>query len=575
MLRFTSRSRTGNVRGLKLTPYLIRGMLRKPGGGGIGSFFKERTLRQIASGRKTRVEDTTRLLSKLFLTPSANQSFSRFLGDIFDEDYTRKEVRQARKTLRQMYGEEEDDDEGEGVGRKSRGRRGRRGSRENMQEFAGILKRIEQSALETQAVTLVNANKITRLSIRVLDLQDNVRSNAESAAQIASSTSRNVLESLTMLQQLVTQTSSSDVDSEDLFKRLYDLELGQEQILELLGSKRPTGRSATRANSNQVEMAKLDSEELVKIIEKNTIEDIRKILIEKRPDREDELNQILEAIAGRRSTLDIEEDELKEILKAALIEALKESDCCGNDSSMIGDILKTVLPIGRTLGAISRAIGGITRSIGSTLARYLPRLLAPAGLAVAGAAAVTAGIVTGIGGAEKRFVNKENEKIAPYGIQVVGKNDQNQFVYEDADGNRYTQDNMPQKYKDVLEGYAGDTRSRSSQEARKRVETNKDLYKPIDETKPQVQREAPPAAQIAPAPVLQEQTRVLAEQSPPVVQKQSMGNTQPIITNVYNNTVNNLPPKEKIKVTNSENTYNRLIYQDLDFPQTHGNLNMG
>jgi hypothetical protein len=317
-------------------------------------------------------------------------------------------------------------------------------------------------------------------------------------------------------------------------------------------------------------MAKLDSEELVKIIEKNTIEDIRKILIEKRPDREDELNQILEAIAGRRSTLDIEEDELKEILKGALIEALKESDCCGNDSSMIGDILKTVLPIGRTLGAISRAIGGITRSIGSTLARYLP-LLAPAGLAVGGAAAMTTGIVTGIGGAEKRFVNKENEKIAPYGIQVVGKNDQNRFVYEDADGNRYTQDNMPQKYKDVLEGYAGDTRSRSSQEARKRVETNKDLYKPIDETKPQVQREAPPAAQIAPAPVLQEQTRVLAEQSPPVVQKQSMGNTQPIITNVYNNTVNNLPPKEKIKVANSENTYNRLIYQDLDFPQTHDN----
>jgi hypothetical protein len=581
MLRFTSRARTGNIRGLKLTPYLIRGMLGKVGGGGPIDFFKERKLREIASGRRTTVEDTTRVLSKLFFTPSGSQSFSRFLGNIFDEDYTRSEVLDARKKLRQMYGDEDESEiktpkekleDGDIVPNKSKSGKGQK------QVNDKLVKLLNSLTDNVYKEVLENSSRLVRLNDKIQDIYEKTQSEADDAAKIASSTSRNVLESLTMLQQLVTQRDSSDVDADQLFKRIYDLETYQKLILIQL-QKKPKSRAKKAKDEGQLDLfgeSKLDSEQLVKIIEKNTIEDMHKILVERRPDRTDELNQILDAIAKKKSTLDIEEDELKEILTQALIEALKKSDCCGKDSSIISDILQNVLPIGKTLTAIRTAVSGVSKSVVSTLAKYAPKIFTASGLALAGAGTATAAIVTGIGGAEGRFVDEQNKKIAPYGIQVVGKNAQNQFVYEDFEGKTYTRDNLPQKYMDVLEGFSGDTRSKSSQEARKRVESNKNLYRISEEPKPEVSMGVPPtAAQMAPSPVLQEQTKNLVEQSASVIQKQSAGNNQPIVTNVYNSTVNNLPPKEKIKISNNENTYTRLTYQDMDFPQTYGNLNMG
>lgn len=505
------------------------------GKGGPEKYFREKKLRRIAKGE--RAISFEKIAEKVFGGGFIGRQLSGLVGAAFDTKIPKEEREAAKAQLEQEFGYKF-------KSTRVKKERDREQRREQM-----LFRKINRIAKTVNSMNNDNQYNQIRTDVKF----------------------DNVMKKLQLLTEVPPETKSSvsRKEIENLNRKLIEIDFSQRRIEKLLlkGRGRKLARNVSRVN-NISGVEPLSSEEIVSIVSDNTIEDIRKILIEKAPQREADIDAILTAIAKQQAMNQIEPDEMEEILKKALVKALRQAGLIGDDK---GGILSTILSSLATVTAALTLLRG-------TVARIATRLGVAAAGAVGGIGAATLAAGTGAAAATGTIAYAMDKSMTTSANKAL-----DDVVLKSWDPKN------PAKLEQAIESSLGVAESRGKQYSDYHVQQwTKSEAIPVEARKYVAEylakrnaKKEQATATPAPAPPVNPATSQLADGSRENVASTTQlavpGGATTVVQNFFNNssTTAQIPEKKKIQPINNDNTFVRLLAQDVDHPFTYPNLNMG
>lgn len=335
-----------------------------------------------------------------------------------------------------------------------------------------------------------------------------------------------------------------------------------------------------REQASKAPFRKVDLMTALDVTNEEVLKQLKDILTSQETVRKKEIQDVLEQIAIAKakesnSVQNLEADEMKDMLKSSLKEALEE---------IFRDNPELLRPEDSSFDYTD-----LLNTRGKRRPIRIPRMLRRipgAGLAAGAAVAVTgAGLyaldksMTAEGEKAKGAMDVLEEK---YGLKTLRDERGNATGYQIGNQKFNSFDQLPQEYQDLISVYGpGDKRGGSYNSALLRIKQNPEKYRVLEK----ISSNAVIAPTNGTAPVganiIEETKAVVSSQNDALYKKisdllaKNMPQPQQPTRQIVNNNIIPVDKNKKIEFSNAENTYNRLLSQDLDHPISHVNFNMG
>ena len=507
-------------------PFLRYILSKKKGGGRrtAAEYFREKRLRRIVRGEK--LFSYEKAAGMVFGKSAVGKALSGIIGELFDKDIPKEEKQAAKEQLRQEFGIKFSSDK----------------AKRQTQLQEETLKRVD------------NINDGITAMKQMIDLARN-----ETSSRFDS-----VMQSLKLLTEPppeVTPTVTKE-DIEAISRKLFEVDAGQRRIETLLIKGSGSGKKVAKAVRKAVRESRPEP-----------IENITRTFVEQVPERQDELTDVLNAIARQQKINQIEPDEMEEILKKALVKALEQMGYNPFGSGGGGMGLNIPIPIpggGGNKPTPPRPTPGPTSPIppvptpepkeDGKLGKILKiggKWLGPA--AVIGTAAYS--IKEG---------NAQIDKALSEGLMTKEQADQakKELLYRTAG----------QTIGAAVGGVAGAIIPVPGAAIGGTLAGGAIGGKIAEAL---IGGDSKPNVVPAPAPMINPTTGELVDKS-----RENAASTTPIAApsavppltqNFFNTTsaTTQIPEKRKIQPNNTDNTFARLVAQDIEHPATYSNFNMG
>lgn len=532
--------------------YTLKGKPRK--------FFEEQTLRQTVSGKSGYQASAERLFGGT--TP-----FTELIGKLSKKP-TPEEKKKAKETLEKEFGVKFKDDV-------SRGK----------SEFVGIIKTLVgmKSMLKDISKNVNDVLGVSKTILSKLDELKNIKTPKNEMPSFSDLTPQTIAAG--EKEYLYYEGAPENRKFYEKSKKGTAGKIASKKTQKKLMEK--AAKTASKKSKEATNIPAMPTEAIEKIISQSsdsTLETVTKILSERVPAQENNIRDLLRELAkadeSQEMELDEQEEMLKEAIKKALEEVLRENpDLLEQDSGggILGTITNMLGGLGKLLGV---GVGGIGKAAGGILDKVRGKTSTPDLTPKGDAKAAGKGFFSKAGGLGKMFGSGARVLGKVAAPLAVGMSLYDAYKGFTADKDASLGDKFKNAGSSALSGLTFGMLGSSPEEIS------------AAQQKPAMAQSTPtPAAQQKPATTYSQGLAQIASASPGMRTDQIVAMNReneslrasmsrrdapsaPIVNNITNSMSVPIKDDKQITTSNMENTFNRLMMQDIDHPVTFSNVYM-